>query len=177
MTLHQSIERSKKGDKLAQRMLFELTCGFLKGVALRYIADESAVDDILQETYIRIFKNVEKFNYVNDAATMGWMRQITAMESIRYIKKHKRWHELASEGTSSLGSQPTKAFEDEMYKMLKQLPIKQRIVFNMSAMEGYSHKEIAAHLEIAESSSRSLLTRARFYLQNQLKKNDSYEKV
>ena len=177
MTLHQSIEKSKKGDRLSQRMLFELTCSFLKGVALRYVADESAVDDILQETYIRVFKNVASFKYVNDAATMGWMRQITAMESIRYIKKNKRWHEMSSEQVRPAISQPTKAFEDEMYKMLQQLPLKQRIVFNMAAIEGYSHKEIATQLEIAESSSRSLLTRARFYLQNQLKKNDSYEKA
>lgn len=177
MTIQQSIDKSKKGDKLAQRMLFELTCGFLKAVALRYVFDESAVDDILQETYIRIFKKVNTFNYVNDAATMGWMRQITAMESIRFIKKNNRWHELSSEGATTTVSQPPKAFEDEMYKVLQRLPVKQRIVFNMAAIEGYSHKEIAAQLDIAESSSRSLLTRARFYLQNQLKKNDSYEKV
>lgn len=177
MTIQQSIERSKKGDKLAQRMLFELSCGFLKGVALRYAVDESVADDILQEAYIRIFKNITKFTYVNDAASMGWMRQITATESIRYLKKSKRWHQLSSEGSSQHKSVSTRAFEDEMYKMLLALPDRQRLVFNMAAIEGYSHKEIAQQLEIAESSSRSLLTRARFFLQSQLKKNDSYEKV
>ncbi len=177
MTLQQSIEQSKKGDKLAQRMLFELSCDFLKGVALRYAVDESVADDILQEAYIRIFKNIIKFTYVNDAASMGWMRQITATESIRYLKKSKRWHQLSSEGSSQHKSVSTQAFEDEMYKMLLGLPDRQRLVFNMAAIEGYSHKEIAQELEIAESSSRSLLTRARFFLQSQLKKNDSYEKV
>ena len=68
-------------------------------------------------------------------------------------------------------------FRDELFQLLMSLPLNQRLVFNLYVIEGYSHKEIAEQLGIAESSSRSLLTRARFLLQSKIIKNDSYANV
>lgn len=177
MTLKQLITKSKSNDSIAQRLLFEMTCSRLKGVAMRYVIDDSQAQDVLQEAYIRIYKNIQSFKYINDAATMGWMCQIVGTEAIRYLKKSKRWNQISDDGYRAPSVAQSEAFDDELYKILLSLPDRQRIVFNMFAIEGYSHKEIAAQLDIAESSSRSILTRARFFLQQQLTKQDDYAKV
>jgi len=177
MNLENIIANATKGKPQFQRQLFELTCDGLKSVALRYVSDESASDDILQESYVRIFQKLKSFSYINDAATHGWMRQITATEAIRYIKKSKRWREVESGVEQNQTTENLELFKDELYIILQSLPLKQRLVFNMFAIEGYSHKEIALQLGIETSSSRSLLTRARAHLQSKLLKEKAYEKV
>ncbi len=176
MILKKIISAASKGNARAQRQLFDLTCDQLKSVALRYVADHSIAEDILQETYLRIFSNLPQFQYINDSATYGWLRQITATEAIRYIKKSKRWT-----ASTALNAQDNTTFnhvfEDELYAILLTLPDQQRLVFNMHAIEGYTHREIAQKMDIAESSSRSLLTRARAQLKLQLTKIKSYEKA
>jgi len=177
MTLEEIIKKSKKGDIIAQRLLFERTCDQLKSVALRYVLDDGTAEDVLQEAYIRIYKSISKFNYINDAATAGWMKQITAMEAIRIIKKTKKWQAPTSVTQSPEQAIDSLAFADELYNVLLLLPTRQRVVFNMYALEGYSHKEISAKLDIAESSSRSILSRARSFLQLQLTKSDTYART
>lgn len=176
MNLKTIIEQSKKKSTKAQRLLFDLTCDQLNSVALRYMGSTSLAEDVLQESYIRIFQNLNSFKYINDAATYGWMRQITAMEAIRNLKKNKRWLEIQKEVIPN-PSVDSPVFQDELFQVLLTLTTQQRLVFNLFALEGYSHKEIGDQLGIAESSSRSLLTRARQHLQSQLTKYRTYEKV
>ena len=175
MNLENLIISSSKGDQVAQKALFLQTSGHLKTVALRYVQYSEAADDVLQETYIRIFRGLAKFRYENDSATMGWMRQITSREAIRYIRQHNRWNEHDNKIPIITHHETQPMVLDDMYKMLIQLPDNQRIVFNLVAIEGYSHKEAAAELGIQESSSRSILTRARQSLQLQLTKKQAYE--
>ena len=175
MNLEKLIILSAEGKASAQKALFLQTSNHLKTVALRYVKYGTAADDVLQEAYIRIYKNLPKFNYENDAATMGWMRQITSRESIRYIKRHQRWSEHDNKVPIINHHETQPMMMDDMYLMLTKLPDNQRIVFNLAAIEGYSHKEVAEQLDIKESSSRSLLTRARQNLQEQLSKRQAYE--
>lgn len=177
MNLENTIYKCKKGDARAERALFDYTSNQLKAVAVRYLADAHGAEDVLQETYIRIFKNIQKFNYINDAATIGWMRQITATEAIRYLKRSKRWGKSDELKPKPQSFEMDVAFDDQLFKILLLLPSKQRLVFNMYAMEGYSHKEIANLLGIAESSSRSLLTRSRSFLKSQVAKMKRYELI
>lgn len=177
MVIKSVINKCKKGDQKAQRELFDLSRAMLNSVALRYCDGTISAEDILQEAYIRIYKALPKFQYQNDAATFGWMKRILVTEAIREIKKSKKWD--TAESTREIEtSQPSSHLEyDDLYAMLQTLPLQQRVVFSMYAIEGYSHKEIAAHLEIGESSSRSNLTRARRSLQSILQTQQVYEKV
>jgi len=93
MNLKTLITEARKGTKKAQQMLFQTTCAQLNSVALRYVADQSLAQDVLQETYIRVFKHLDKFEYRDDASTLAWMKRITATEALRLIKKRKRWQE------------------------------------------------------------------------------------
>jgi RNA polymerase sigma-70 factor (ECF subfamily) len=175
MNLEKLIILSAEGKASAQKALFLQTSNHLKTVALRYVKYATAADDVLQEAYIRIYKNLPKFNYENDVTAMGWMRQITSREAIRYIKRHQRWSEHDNKVPIINHHETQPMMMDDMYLMLTKLPDNQRIVFNLAAIEGYSHKEVAEQLDIKESSSRSLLTRARQNLQEQLSKRQAYE--
>lgn len=176
MNLEALITEAKKGTEKAQKMLFQTTCAQLNSVAIRYVADQSLAEDVLQETYIRIFKNLESFEFRDDISTLAWMKRITATEALRLIKKRKRWQE-SDVHSSALVTSSTAFANDHIMKALLQLPAKQRIVFNMYAIEGYNHREIGKELGLAESSSRALLTRARTQLQSIITKKRSYEKV
>jgi len=177
MTLATLINKACKGDPKAHRDLYDCTSSKLHSVALRYVVDHSLAADVLQESYIRIFKQLNKFEYRDDNSALAWMKRITATESLRLIKKRKRWLLNDSKGVTEETVSPDAFQSDHIMQALLQLSPKQRIVFNMFAIEGYNHKEIAQHLGIAESSSRALLTRARVQLQSIMTKIKTYEKV
>lgn len=179
MQLKTIINQIKEGSPKAEKALFKNTTGHLMTVALRYVVDSSAARDVLQETYIRVFQQLPKFRYESEAATMAWLRMITSREAIRWLKKQKRWQNTDIQPFAGTIEQNHPMFEDEMYRCLLVLPTDQRLVFNMHAIEGYSHKEIAERLQIAESSSRSLLTRARKKLTQSIaqQKKSYHEKV
>ena len=177
MHLKTLIQESSNGKEAAQKLLFHQTSTQLNSVAIRYVVDKSLAQDVLQETYIRIFKNLKQFEYVDDNSALAWMKRIAATESLRLLKKRKRWNATdnlhSSDAISDLDAYAT----DEIMQALLILPHRQRLVFNMYVIEGYSHREIANHLDIAESSSRALLTRARTHLQSIISKKKAYEQV
>jgi RNA polymerase sigma-70 factor (ECF subfamily) len=177
MMLKKLIREIQKKRSKAERQLFDATTERLMAVALRYVVDQHVARDVLQESYIRIFKGLKKFEYSSEAECWSWMNRIVAREALRWIKKSKRWNEIKQNGSSPLISISPEhpCYEDEKFNMLKCLRPEERFVFNLYALEGYSHKEIAEEMELAESSSRSLLTRARKKLQTQIQKMNNYE--
>ena len=173
MSLKTNIEEIKRGSKKAEKALFVASNRHLMTVALRYVVDNSAARDVLQESYIRIFDKIASFRYENEAATLGWMRQITSREAIRWLKKQKRWQDTDIQPFAGTITESHPMFQDDLYRSLLILPTDQRLVFNMHAIEGYSHQEIAEKLNIATSSSRSLLTRARKKLKQQIENHNT----
>ncbi len=135
--------------------------------------DENLAKDILQETYIKIFKALQHFEYKNEATTFSWMKQISINESLKMLKKNKRKLEIegAYKRTNTAFNQHELHIQD-LYKALTKLPEKQRIVFNLYAVEGYKHNEIAKLLEIKEEYSRTLLARARKFLNQNISKTN-----
>jgi len=171
------IYQSKEGDQKAQKMLFDHSYTKLKSVAMRYAVDTSLAEDILQETYIRIFKNLHQLEYINEASTLAWMKRITATEALRLIKKRKKWLQDDQQIQNTHTVSSTAFVQDDLLYALTVLSPRQRIVFNLYAIEGYSHKEIAQKIDIAESSSRSILARSRSLLKSIILKNKTYGKV
>ena len=168
MQLKTIIENIQRGSATAEKSLFIASHRHLMTVALRYVVDKAAAKDVVQESYIRIFNTLSTFRYESEAATMAWMRRITAREAIRWLKKQQRWQNVDIQPFAGTITENHPMFADDLYKSLLILPTDQRLVFNMHAIEGYSHKEIAEKLDIAVSSSRSLLTRARKKLVQQI---------
>lgn len=163
----------KKGDRSAQKVLFESLSPKMFAVCLRYMGDRDAAEDVLQEGFISLFSKLE--SYSGDGSFEGWARKVfvnTALMTLRKNDVLKQSAEIESAfGVSSGGSSAIQNISyQELLKIISELPVGYRTVFNMFAIEGYSHKEISEALGISEATSRSQLQRARVILQGKIKR-------
>lgn len=175
MELKEIIQKLKKGDRGAAKNLYLHSYKWLYAVTLQYVADEATGQDILQNTYEKIFKNIPLVDAVSDAMIAAWMRKICINEALAYLRKKKNWNKLQVNPKSE-AYLPNYEFETKaLYQLLYQLPEQQRICFNLFALKEYSHKEIAEQLNIKESYSRTLVARARKRLAKLLPKEMIHE--
>ena len=139
---------------------------------MRYIGDREAAEDTLQEGFITLFSKLR--DYKGEGSFDGWARKIfvnTALMSLRKKDALKMSEELESVRgmKDDLPTQNQNIGYKELMKLVMELPPGFRTVFNMYAIEGYSHKEISETLGITETTSRTQLSRARIWLQNKIK--------
>ena len=162
-----------KGDRVAQRKLYDKLSGKMFALCLRYMGDRQSAEDILQEGFVTLFTKLD--SYSGGGMFEGWARKIfvnTALMSLRKNDAMKGSEDLDS--AYNISADTTTQLQSigykELLEMISTLPSGYRTVFNLSVIEGYSHKEIAKELGITEATSRSQLQRARMMLQNKLKK-------
>lgn len=156
------------------RLLFERYYGKMFNVCRRYAKNHEEARDMVQEGFIRVYKNI--LQYKGEGSFEGWMRRVMVTTCINYYHKHHRKDmveytdnvHLASfaNGTENhVGFEVNEAKKnydaESLLKMIQNLPTGYRMVFNLHAIEGYSHTEIAERLHITESTSRSNLAKAR----------------
>lgn len=161
---HQTlIKKCLDGNPRAQKEMFDHFSGKMYYVCLRYASDQVEAQDMLQEGFIRLFGNLDSFK--GTGSFEGWARRIFVHTAIKYYHRMRKHHEnvaidhayahkVNSSALSELG-------EKELMGLVQSLPDGYRIVFNMYAIEGFSHREIAELLNIKESTSRSQLVKAR----------------
>lgn len=148
----------------AMRMLYDRYIGYMAAVCARYIADDNDRKDVLQESFIKIMTSIGKFSYRGEGSLKGWMMRITANESLRLLKKNAA--ERLMDYDSDLPDVPDEPDVDgipdsEINSMILKLPPGYRAVFNLYVFESKTHKEIAAELGIAESTSATQYLRAK----------------
>ena len=152
-------------------MLFETYAGRFMSICLRYACDQPEAEDILQDAFINIFNYIYQFK--GEGSFEGWMRRIVVNTALRVIQKKKirftEIQEYQQPGFQVETSSYTSLQADELLKLINALPDGYRIVFNLNVIEGYSHEEIGQMLQIAASTSRSQLLKARRLLQEQIK--------
>ncbi|MFN8439054.1 MAG: RNA polymerase sigma factor [Cytophagales bacterium] len=158
------IERCLAGDRKAQEVLYKSIAPKVKGWCMRYARTVFEVEDIVQESFIKIFKNLK--NYSNTGPFDAWARRIVINTAIDSYKSNLfSDNQVNIENTTEIEVGFAKitdtVTEAELLKILNQLPNGYKIVFNMYAIEGYSHKEIAEILKISEGTSKSQLSKAR----------------
>ena len=163
-----------KGRQSAQRELFDQYSRLLLGVCNRYVQSIEEAEDIMQEGFVKIFLNIKEFK--GDGPLLAWMRRIminTAITHYHKMRKH-RYHDDLTEVSESKfedkGWGEAEFTEEELFMVIQQMPNGYRQVFNLYAMEGYKHREIAEILKIDENTSKSQYSRARRWLQERLKK-------
>ncbi|MEM6965250.1 MAG: RNA polymerase sigma factor [Bacteroidota bacterium] len=156
-----------QGDRQCQMELFRQHSGKLLAVCIRYTRHRMEAEDILQDAFIKIFKNLEK--YEGKGSFEGWMRRIavnTALKNYNRSSFQKEKIGLEDYQENALAPEVIASLhEEELLKVIGELPTGYKAVFNLYVIEGYSHKEIADQLEIKESTSRSQLVKARKMLQ------------
>lgn len=166
------INKLKKGDEKAQQLFYQQLAPKMYGICLRFSVDQSEADDILQEGFIRVFTHLKDFR--GEGSLEGWVRRTIVNTAINFYKKRvKRWPTTDLEFIKETADEKYYIIEklaaDELLKLISDLPIGYRTVFNLNVLEGYTHKEIGKMLDISENTSKSQLSRARTSLQKKLK--------
>jgi RNA polymerase sigma factor (sigma-70 family) len=164
------INGCKKGENDAFRLLYKKYSSKMLVVCLRYTNSRPEAEDVLQEGFIKVFKSIHQFR--NEGSFEGWLKRVmvnTALESFRKQKKMELVdYEFIpeSESSSIFEGNALNNFEiKDLLKMIQELPKGCNVVFNLFAIEGYSHKEISDMLNISEGTSKSQVSRARSLLQ------------
>ncbi len=176
----QLIESCIEGDRKAQKTLYDIHAPKMMAVCMRYAGEPELARDLLQEGFIKVFTNLTAFQY--NGSFEGWMRKIFVNTSLEYLRKNDLLREAIDidNGYSITAETDYSVIEElsanDLLKLINELPHGFRVIFNMYAIEGYSHKEIADTLGITESTSRSQLTRARQLLQKRLSKKTEHER-
>ena len=175
----QWIRACQQGDPAAQRHVYEKYARRMLGVCMRYVGDSFEAEDILISGFMKVFDKVGQFK--GEGSFEGWIRKIIVNESLSHLRRNKSIYletDLEKADYEPDFQNLSNHLETEdLLLMIQQLPTGYKTVFSLYAIEGYSHKEIAAMLQISESTSKSQLCRARGLLQQYLAETENSLKV
>lgn len=166
------LRECRKGKPKSQEVLYKKFAAAMYGICLQYASSEEDAQDILQEGFVKVFRKLDQVK--NPAAFPGWIRRVminTALEKYRSQVLLQRIDEVREEAEEATGDG---VFDNltcqELVGLIQTLPPRYRMVFNLYAIEGYSHQEIGKELGITVGTSKSNLSRARDILQDRIKK-------
>ncbi|MFZ1790786.1 MAG: sigma-70 family RNA polymerase sigma factor [Saprospiraceae bacterium] len=164
------IERCRKDERIAQEELFKLYAGKMMTLCRRYAQFDYEAEDLLQEGFIRLFKNLTSFR--NEGSFDGWVRKLFVHSILKSLSSKNFHHDdHLEESIHDAVMEPLildKISSEEIISLVNELPFGYKTVFNLAIMEGYSHKEIAELMHIEEVTSRSQLLKARKMLQKKI---------
>lgn len=169
---HKLIEKLRRQDPSAMRVLFDAYAGYLTAVCARYISNNEDVRDLIQEAFIKIYSSIESFEYRGPGSLKAWMHRIVVNLSLKFIRDNKSL--LVYEKNIGNFDIPDDDPDVEnippevIQSMIRKLPPGYRTVFNLFVFEDKSHKEIAEMLGIKENSSASQFHRAKAMLAKQI---------
>lgn len=172
LTEQEVIRGCVEGKRNCQEALYRYYSPKMFGICLRYANDYHKAEDILQDGFVKIFNNIDKFR--GEGSFEGWLKRIfinTAIENYRKSTNHSGHLEVESATIDKYTAEVAleNLATEDLLKLIQQLSPGYRTVFNLYVIEGYSHKEIGDMLEISEGTSKSQLARARAMLQKMMK--------
>ena len=162
------LERCRNNERKAQQLLYEMFSSSMYGVCLRYYPNPDIARDILQDGFIRVFEKIK--TYRGKGSFEGWLRRImvnTALEHHRKVRDYANY-EIETDSISDSQGEYFEADYQLLLSIIASLPQQYRLVFNLYAIEGYSHAEVATLLNISESTSKSNYSRARGILRDKI---------
>ncbi|MEO6849637.1 MAG: sigma-70 family RNA polymerase sigma factor [Mucilaginibacter sp.] len=170
-TIEELVKRCKASERKAQELLYKQFASKMLGVCIRYATDKMEAEDMLQNGFIRVFQKIN--DYRGDGSFEGWVRRIMVHSSIEYYRKHHKMMRMVDveEGGNEPSVNPAAIANldaKDLMILIQQLAPGYRMVFNLYAIEGYSHKEISEIMSISEGASKSQLSRARSILKEQI---------
>ena len=159
-----------RGNQRAQRMFYEKFAPLMYPLCLRYVREISEAEDVMISGFMKAFDKIDTFS--GKGSLSGWLRRIMINQALGHLRKNKTMYlEVDLEAADYQPQMKWSAGHleaEDLMKLVRQLPLGYRTVFNLYAIEGYSHKEIAEILGISENTSKSQLSRARGLLQKQI---------
>ena len=167
-----------KRNRHAQKHLYDHYSPKMYALANRYVRDSMIAEDILITAFTKVLERIDQFK--GAGSFEGWIRRVVVNEALTYLRRNQSMYvetELeAAEREPDYRTVSSQLEADDLLKMIHELPSGYRIVFNLYAIDGYSHKEIAEQLGISENTSKSQLSRARTYLQKLLTEREKISK-
>ena len=165
------IEQCKKGNGRAQRQLFDFYYDYMYNVCMRYVKDDMLTEDMLSQGFMNVFKNISKFKLDQQHGLRSWIKKIMINECLMWLRKHNNFYLvpiLEAEDIAIDEPELDKIDVSFIMQCIAELPMGYRTVLNLNVVEGFSHAEIGAMLEIKEATSRSQLNKAKQLLKQKL---------
>ncbi len=166
------IEGCQRNDRKCQKMLYDKYVDKLYAVAMSYTAQAEDAQDILHDSFIKIFKYLPTTEIHTMAKVEPWMKRVVINTAIDYLRRKKKIYFTDNVHEMEIPRQPVtdSVKTNDLYQLLQMVPSGARTIFNLFAVEGYSHKEIAEMLAISESTSKTQYRRARLMMQELVNK-------
>ncbi|MFD2147934.1 RNA polymerase sigma factor [Mucilaginibacter antarcticus] len=172
-TIDELVARCKVGERQAQALLYKQLAGKMLGVCTRYAKDKMEAEDMLQSGFIKLFNKLNDFR--GEGSFEGWVRRIMVHSAIEYYRKHHKMIQVMD--VADMDNEPSvypaaiaNMGAKDLLNLIQQLSPGYKMVFNLYAIEGYSHKEIGEIMGITEGASKSQLSRARAILKDMVLK-------
>jgi RNA polymerase sigma factor (sigma-70 family) len=159
-----------KRDRTAQKRLYDTFSSKMYALCCRYVKDSMEAEDVLVTAFTKILDRIDQ--YKGEGSFEGWIRRVVVNEALTWLRRNRSMY-VETELEAADHEPDFQSIEDhlqteDLLNMIQELPSGYRIVFNLYAIDGYSHKEIAGQLNISENTSKSQLSRARVHLQKLL---------
>ncbi len=166
------VEQCKLNDSKAQMQLYDSYCDAMFNISLRYVRDKFVAEDVMQDAFIKVFKNILSFK--GEVTIGSWIKKIVINQCLDYLKKRKIELVSIEEKELQVADDDNWEIEDNInvsaiLNVINSLPEKYKVVLNMYLIEGFDHQEIAQVLNITEVNSRSQLMRGKNRLKSELK--------
>lgn len=175
------VEGCRRQDRIVQRLLYERYAGKLFVVCKRYIKDADEAEDALQDAFVKIFRHIDTFRF--ECPLEAWLKRIVINTALKFLRKQKPWETMSNDSVDVQEMASVLPQADEslpalnyqyLLQLVQELPPGCRMVFNLYAIEGYNHPEIAQMLGIAEGTSKSQYARARDLLQQKIQADSRF---
>ncbi len=171
LTEQELLEALRRKEPASARAFYDRYAGYLTAVALRYVPDRSAVMDILQDAFLKMFDAVDRFEYRGEGSLKSWASRIVVNGALQSLRKQGRLQYV--EDLPDMAEEEVVPVQEVspavLQRMIQELPDGYRTVFNLFVFEQKSHREIATLLGIKEDSSASQYFRARALLARKIK--------
>ena len=159
-----------EGNPRMQELLYKQFSPKMYAVCLRYSGNPEDSQDILQEGFIKVYRNIHKFR--GEGSFEGWMRRIFVNTAIEHFRKSVNLYPVTESQENNMADKDWSAFDrlavKDLIKLIQELSPGYRTVFNLYVVEGYTHREVAEMMGISEGTSKSQLARAKAILQNMI---------
>jgi RNA polymerase sigma factor (sigma-70 family) len=171
LTDNDLIKCCQQGDPKAQEQLYGRLADRMYRVCLRYIKSQVDAEDVLISAFTKVFKNIKTFSNKGQGSLEGWVRKIVINESLMWLRRRHNFNltECLDDALPDPDLTQFSALDaEDINKMISELPMGYRTVFNLNVIEGFSHQEVAGMLSITESTSRTQLFKAKAILRKML---------
>jgi RNA polymerase sigma factor (sigma-70 family) len=161
----------------AQKYFFDKYASAMYLLCRRYMRNNESAEEVMMNGFYHCFTALEQFRFTNEAAFMAWLKRIFINECLQVLRKRNDLVVVSDEEAANITTNETALDElsaEEIFLLITRLPQGYKTVFNLFVIEGYSHKEIAALLNVTEGTSKSQLSKARLVLQQMITVNNNH---